>query len=117
MSEQVVLLHNPRCSKSRATLALLQEQGHEPEIREYLHHPLDAAELDKLGQMLGLSPREFMRKGQSEYKDNDLDNEQLSRADLLNAMAEHPILMERPVVIFRNQAAIGRPPENVLTIL
>lgn len=113
----VQILHNPRCSKSRATLKLLQEAGVEPEIIEYLHTPPDAEQLRSILDKLGLEPRQLMRKGQSEYKAMGLDDKRLSDEQLVTAMMEAPILIERPIVLANGKAAIGRPPESVLEII
>jgi len=114
---KVRILHNPRCSKSRATLALLQEREFDTEVVLYLESPPSVSELEDILNMLGLEPRELMRKGEAEYKELGLADQNLSREQLLNAMVSHPRLIERPVVIAGHQAAIGRPPENVLNIL
>ncbi|MBD3639669.1 MAG: arsenate reductase (glutaredoxin), partial [Marinobacter sp.] len=111
------IFHNPRCSKSRQTLELLNERGIEPEIIRYLETPPTAVELGNILDMLGCEPRELMRTKETEYKELGLDNPELSRDQLLQAMSEHPRLIERPIVIRNNEAALGRPPENVLTIL
>lgn len=116
-SLKVQILHNPRCSKSRTTLQLLQENGVEPEIILYLDTPPDADQLASILRRLDMSPRELIRKGQSEYKDLGLDNTQLSDEQLIAAMLEAPILIERPIVLANDRAAIGRPPESVLGIL
>ena len=113
----VQILHNPRCSKSRTTLQLLQENGVEPEIIHYLDTPPDADQLVSILRKLKLQPRELMRKGQSEYKEMGLDNQQLSDEQLIAAMLETPILIERPIVLANGKASIGRPPESVLEIL
>ena len=113
----VTLYHNPRCSKSRATLALLQERGIEPEIRAYLDDPPDAAELRRLLKMLKLEPRQLMRKGEAEYREQGLADESLPDDALIAAMAATPKLIERPIVVTGGKAAIGRPPESVLDIL
>ena len=113
----VKIYHNPRCGKSRQTLQLLQEQGIEPEIIEYLKTPPCAGELNDILQKLGMEPRELMRKNEAEYKANSLDDQTLDRQALINGMVNHPILIERPIVVANNKAAIGRPPEAVLTIL
>jgi arsenate reductase len=113
----ISIFHNPRCSKSRATLTLLQEQGVEPEIRLYLESPPDANELSSILQKLGKSPRELMRKGESEYRDLGLNNETLSDDELIQAMVSVPKLIERPIVLANGRAAVGRPPESVLDIL
>jgi arsenate reductase len=114
---KVQILHNPRCSKSRTTLQLLRENGIEPEVILYLETPPDADQLTSILAQLGMQPRELMRKGQSEYKAMGLDNEQLSDEQLVAAMIEAPILIERPVVLANGKARIGRPPESVLKIL
>ena len=113
----ISIFHNPRCSKSRATLALLQEQGIEPEIRLYLESPPDANELSSILQKLGKSPRELMRKGESEYRELGLNDETLSDDELIQAMVSAPKLIERPIVLANGCAAVGRPPESVLDIL
>ena len=117
MTGDITLYHNPRCSKCRATLALLEEQGQQPEIIEYLVTPPTAAELESILSMLGLEPRELMRTHEPEYKESGLDNPDLSRKQLISAMADYPKLIQRPIVIKDGKAAIGRPPEKVLEIL
>ena len=111
------IFHNPRCSKSRATLALLQERGLQPEITLYLETPPDAGELRSILSKLGLTARELMRKGESEYLDQGLDDETLSEDVLIAAMVDSPRLIERPIVLANDRAAIGRPPESVLEII
>lgn len=111
------LYHNPRCSKSRATLELLRSQGIEPTVIEYLKTPPSAAELEAILAQLGMEPRELMRKGETHYKEAGLDNPSLGRSALIAAMVAHPALIERPIVLANGKAAIGRPPENVLAIL
>jgi arsenate reductase len=113
----VTLYHNPRCSKSRQALALLREQGTEAQIIEYLKTPPDAARLDEILQLLGLEPRELMRKKEKEYRELGLDAAALSRAELIQAMVEHPQLIERPIAVRGQRAALGRPPERVLEVL
>ena len=114
---KVQILHNPRCSKSRATLQVLEENGVEPEIILYQDAPPDVNQLTSILEQLNMQPRELMRKGQSEYKQLGLDNEQLSNEELIAAMIKTPILIERPIVLANGKAAIGRPPESVLDIL
>ncbi len=113
----ITIYHNPRCSKSRATLALLEERGLSPTIVTYLDAPPSEAELDKILTALGKDPRDLMRKGEEPYKTLGLDTEGLSRAALIKAMVENPILIERPIVVNGGKAALGRPPESVLEIL
>jgi arsenate reductase len=114
---KVKIFHNPRCSKSRQTLQLLQEQGVEPEIIEYLKTPPSAEELDDILQKLAIEPRELMRKKEAEYKATGMNDETLDREALIKGMVATPKLIERPIVLANDKAAIGRPPENVLTIL
>ena len=113
----VTIYHNPRCSKSRQTLALLNERGLEVEIVEYLKSPPDAATLAGLLAGLGLEPRDLMRKKEVAYKELGLDDPALGRAALIAAMARNPILIERPIVVAGRRMALGRPPEAVLKIL
>lgn len=113
----VRIYHNPRCSKSRATLALLEERGIEPDIVRYLDSPPSAEELRQVLDLLGRSPRELMRKGEAEYRELGLADEGLDDDALIAAMVAHPKLIERPVVLANGKAAVGRPPESVLDIL
>ena len=113
----ITIFHNPRCSKSRATLALLQERGLEPEIRLYLNAPPDAEELRTILGRIGLTARELIRKGEAEYREQGLADKALTEDQLIAAMAATPRLIERPIVIAGNRAALGRPPEAVLEIL
>ncbi|WP_312625066.1 arsenate reductase (glutaredoxin) [Scandinavium sp.] len=118
MSHPVTIYHNPRCSKSRETLAQLKEKGIEPEVILYLDTPPDAAQLKQLLKMLGMkSARELMRQKEDLYKELNLADSSLSEADLVNAMIANPKLIERPIVVKNGQARIGRPPESVLEIL
>ena len=109
--------HNPRCTKSRQALALLTDRGIKPEVVEYLKTPPTKTELSQILSMLGIEARTLMREREAEYKDQGLENPDLTDADLINAMIAHPILIERPIVVTKTKAAIGRPPENVLDIL
>jgi len=113
----VKIYHNPRCSKSRDTLKLLQAQGIAPEIVEYLKSPPTAADLQDILHKLNIKPRDLMRIKESEYLDNILDDPSLSDAELIEAMVRIPKLIERPIVLANGKAAIGRPPEKVLEIL
>jgi arsenate reductase len=110
-----LLLHNPKCSKSRATRALLEEHGVEFDTRLYLEEPLDEAELRDLGRRLGQPPVRFTRTKQSEFAEAGLDPTS-GAEEILAAMARQPILMERPILILGPRAAIGRPPEDVLAL-
>ena len=113
----VIIFHNPKCSKSRQTLELLEEHGRTPTIIEYLKTPPTAKKLKEIISQLGLAPRDLMRKKEAVYADCELDNQALSDDDLIGFMIEHPILIERPIVLANGKAALGRPPEQVLEIL
>ncbi|HSC80165.1 MAG TPA: arsenate reductase (glutaredoxin) [Chitinolyticbacter sp.] len=114
----VVIYHNPRCSKSRETLALLGENGVQPDVVEYLATPPDAAMLSHLLDLLQLEPRQLMRQKEDEYAALNLANPKLDRAALIAAMVAHPRLIERPIVVVNGtRAALGRPPEQVLALL
>ncbi len=113
----VTIYHNPRCTKSKATLKLLQNKGIEPEIIEYLETPPSVDDLTEILLMLDVPAREIMRKNESVYKELELGDESLNDEALINAMVHHPNLIERPIVVNGEKAAIGRPPENVLEIL
>ena len=113
----VTIYHNPRCTKSRETLALLRARGIEPTVVEYLKTPPDVATLDGLLGRLGIEPRELMRRKEAPYKELGLDDPATTRDALLAAMVAQPVLIERPIVVNGARAAIGRPPEKVLSIL
>lgn len=112
----VIIWHNKRCSTSRKTLELLREHGVEPEIREYLTSAPTADEIEEVLKKLGMEPRALLRKKEGLYKELGLEHEEDPNA-LIQAMAEHPVLIERPVVIRGRKAALGRPPEQVLAVL
>ncbi len=113
----VTIWHNPRCSKSRQTLDLLRSKGVEPAIREYLKEPPSKAEVEKLVSLVGGDPRELIRDGEAEFKALKVRKADLTKADIVKAIAEHPVLLQRPIVVKGTQAAIGRPPEAVLPVL
>lgn len=113
----VTIYHNPRCSKSRQTLALLEGKGVRPNVVEYLKTPPSAGELKALLKKLGLKPRDLLRQGEPRYAELGLQDLDLDEEALIAAMAANPILIERPIVVNGNKAAIGRPPEKVLAIL
>jgi arsenate reductase len=113
----VTIYHNPRCSKSRKALALLEEHGVETDVVRYLETPPDAAGLDTILRMLDLEPRDLMRKSEAPYAKLGLDDPSLSRDALIAAMVENPILIERPIVVSGQRAVLGRPPESVLEVL
>ena len=117
MTEPTRIFHNPRCSKSRQTLELLTERGIEPEIIRYLETPPTEQELKDILSALNLTPRELMRTKEKEYKEQGLNNPELSDEQLIAAMIATPKLIERPIVIANGKLALGRPPENVLSIL
>ena len=113
----VTIYHNPRCSKSRQTLSLLQGKSINIKVLEYLKTPPDISQLKQVLKQLGYEPRQLMRKSEQIYKDLELGNENKTAENLVNAMVQNPILIERPIVLSGENAAIGRPPESVLTIL
>ena len=113
----VTIWHNPRCSKSRQTLALIEGRGIRPEVVEYLKSPPSREDVALVVQLLGISPLALMRKGETVYKELEIGGRPLGDDELIAAMAANPILIERPVVIANGKAALGRPPENVLEIL
>jgi arsenate reductase len=117
-TKQVTIYYNPRCSKSRQTLELLQQQGIEPEIIEYMKDPPDIDTLKQIVSMLGLPVRDLLRSTEQVFKDAGMDDADLSDDDIYEAISECPTLLQRPIVIIDNEkAALGRPPENVLEIL
>lgn len=111
------LYHNPRCSKSRQTLQLLEERGIAPEIVLYLENSPDAETLRGLLSKLGISARQLLRKGEAEYKERGLADESLSEAALIQAMVDAPRLIEHPIVVRGDRAVLGRPPENALELI
>ena len=113
----ITIWHNPRCSKSRQTLELLAKKGVEPTIREYLKEPPSKAEVEKLIDMVGGEPGELLRDGEAEFKALGRKKAEMSKADIAKAIAAHPILLQRPIVVSGKKAAIGRPPEAVLPLL
>lgn len=113
----VTIWHNPRCSKSRQTLELLQKKGVTPTIREYLKEPPSKAEVETLITLVGGDPGELIRDGEAEFKALKKKKAEMSKADIAKAIAAHPILLQRPIVVSGKKAAIGRPPEAVLPLL
>jgi arsenate reductase len=113
----VTIWHNPRCSKSRQTLDLLKSKGVEPTIREYLKEPPSRAEVEKLVTMVGGDPRELIREGEAEFKAMKLRKVDLTQTQIVDAIATHPVLLQRPIVVKGARAAIGRPPEAVVSLL
>jgi len=115
MGKKVTIYHNPRCSKSRETLALLRGRGIDPEVIQYLDHPPSKNRLRELAGMLG-SAHALLRTKEAEYKTAEL-SPQSSATKIIDAIIEHPVLLERPLVVCGDKAAMGRPPESVLNIL
>ncbi|TRO19081.1 arsenate reductase (glutaredoxin) [Ectopseudomonas mendocina] len=113
----LTLYHNPRCSKSRGALELLQARGLQPHVVRYLETPPSASELKSLLGKLDISARDLLRSGEDEYKTLGLSDASLSEAQLIEAMVKHPKLIERPILIADDKAVIGRPPEKVLELL
>ena len=111
------IFHNPRCSKSRQTLQILKDNECDTEIILYLETAIDQSVLEGVIKKISLSPRELLRKGEQEFKDNDLKNKNLSDQEIIEVMVKHPKLIERPIVIKGDKAILGRPPENVLELI
>ncbi len=117
MAQKYTIYHNPRCSKSRQTLALLEAKGVEPDVVLYLEDSPDAQTLKDLLKKLGLQARDLLRKGEDIYKELGLSDPSLTDAAIIDAMVAHPKLIERPIVVKGKRAVLGRPPENVLELL
>ena len=113
----VTIYHNPKCSKSSQTLELLIKQGIKPVLNEYLKNPPTAEEIKEILRKLGYAPRDLMRKKENAYTEHNLGDPSLSDDDLIEFMIKYPVLIERPIVLTHEKAAIGRPPEQVLEIL
>ncbi len=113
----ITIWHNPRCGKSRQTLELLRTKGVEPTIREYLKEPPSKSEVEKLIDLVGGDPHGLIRDGEPEFKKLGKKKAYLTKADIAKAIAAHPILLQRPVVVSGKRAALGRPPEAVLFLL
>lgn len=111
------IYHNPRCSKSRQALALLEENGVAPKVIEYLKEPLTEQEIADILSKLGLQAKEIIRTGEQEYKTLSLKDKDLTDKALIALIAKHPKLLQRPIVVMNDRAVVGRPPENVLTLL
>jgi arsenate reductase len=114
---ELILYHNPRCSKSRSALELLEQRGLNPTVIRYLDTPPSAAELKQILARLGISPRQLLRSGEEEYKTLNLAEPTLTDAEIIEAMVAHPKLIERPILVAGDVAVVGRPPEKVLEIL
>ena len=113
----ITIYHNPRCSKSKATLELITSMGITPIVKLYLEEPILYDELSNVLDKLNITPRQLLRKTESDYKKYNLDNNILDDSEIIKLMIENPILIERPIVIRKKRAIIGRPPENVLKII
>ena len=111
------IFHNPRCSKSRQTLQILKDNECDTKIILYLKTAIDQSVLESIIKKLSLSPRELLRKGEQEFKDNDLKNKNLSDQEIIEVMVKHPKVIERPIVVKGDKAILGRPPENVLELI
>ena len=115
--KEFTIYHNPRCSKSRQTLQILRDRGVEPSIVEYLKTPLQKDELKKISTSLGFRPKEFVRKNESDFKERNLVNHLEDVDKMIEAMAAYPKIIERPIVVLKDKAVIGRPPDNVLKLI
>ena len=113
----LTIYHNPRCSKSRQTLQIIKDHGMQPIVVEYLKAPLKKSELDNISKLLNKRPKDFVRKSEADFKENNIRNIIENDADLINEMVKFPKIIERPIVLYKNKAVIGRPPENVLELL
>lgn len=111
------IYHNPRCSKSRQALALLRDNDIEPEVIEYLKQPPNQTQLKQILKLLNCEPRDIMRQSEDIFKKLKIASTEYSQAELIKLMVEHPILIERPIIVHGKKAVVGRPPENVLSII
>lgn len=112
----MIIYHNPRCTKSRETLKLIEDKGIKPKVVEYLKNPPSAAELKNIIKLLGVPVMEIVRKKEDAYKESGI-SKAVSDDKIIEILVKNPTLIERPIVVSGNKAAIGRPPENVLAIL
>ena len=117
MNSDVRIYHNPGCSKCRLSMQLLNDRGISPAVVEYLKQPPNPEELNEILDLLSLEPRDLMRTHEAPFRELKLDNANLGRDELIQAMIDHPILIQRPIIIKGNKAIIGRPPEKILDIL
>ena len=115
--QKLTIYHNPRCSKSRETLRLITNKNLSPNIIHYLDKELTFKELKKLIDLLHISPRDLLRSEEAEYKNNNLKDHNISDDDIINYMIRFPKIIQRPIVINGDKAVIGRPPDNVLSII
>ena len=117
MNKEVIIYHNPKCSKSRKALEIIRSKNIEPTIILYLINKLSKTEVKKLLSKLGLSIRDILRTGEDEYKNNNLKNENLTDDKLIDFLIKFPKLLQRPIVVKNNRAVVGRPPEKILAVL
>ena len=117
MNNEIIIYHNPKCSKSRKALEIIESKNIEPTIILYLVNKLSKIEVENLLSKLGLSIRDILRTGEDEYKNNNLKNENLSDDKLIEFLVKFPKLLQRPIVVKNSKAVIGRPPENILNLL
>ena len=115
--KDVIIYHNPRCSKSRQTLQIIKDHGIKPTIVEYLKTPLDKFDLENISSLLNKRPKDFVRKNEADFKENNIKNIIENDTKLITEMAKYPKIIERPIVLFGDKAVLGRPPENVLELL
>jgi len=115
--KDVIIYHNPRCSKSRQTLQIIKDHGIQPIVVEYLKVPLKKSELENISRLLNKRPKDFVRKNEADFKENNIKNIIENDAGLINEMVKFPKIIERPIILYKNKAVIGRPPENVLGLL
>ena len=113
----LTIYHNPRCSKSRQTLQIIKDHGIQPTVVEYLKTPLNNLELESVSRLLKKRPKDFVRKSEIDFKENNIKNIIEDDIELINKMVKFPKIIERPIVVFRGKAVIGRPPEKVLELL
>ena len=111
------IYHNPRCSKSRKTLKIIKDHGIEPTVVEYLKKPLEKSELENISRFLNKRPKDFTRRNETEFKENNIKEIIENDAEIINAMLRFPKIIERPIVFSKSKAVIGRPPENVLELI
>ena len=116
MSDVITIYHNPECSKSKASLELITSMRLKPKVKLYLKELILYEELNDILNMLCFKPRDLLRKSEKEYKIYNLDNKDLKDEDIIKLMIDHPVLIERPIVIFGELAVLGRPPENILKL-
>ena len=113
----LTIYHNPRCSKSRQTLQIIKDYGIQPTVVEYLKAPLKESELENISRLLNKRPKDFVRKNEADFKENNIKDIIENDIELINKMVQFPKIIERPIVLYKNKAVLGRPPESVLKIL